>query len=81
MTFDPTVYDRSTVDFQKEPDLPADQWIERFVASMKRLAEKCAAPEFLAEMDEYARGTAPSYLEDRKEYVTPEEAAETDVSY
>lgn len=81
MTFDPSVYDRSSVDFQKEPNLPADQWTERFVAHMKKLAEKCAAPDFLAEMEEYARDTAPSYLEDRKEYVDPEEAAETDVSY
>lgn len=80
MTFDPSVYERIE-DYQKEPDLPADQWTERFVAHMKKLAEKCAAPDFLAEMDEYARDTAPSYLEDRKEYVSPEEAAETDVSY
>jgi len=79
--FDPSVYDRSAVDFQKEPALPADQWIDRFIARMKKIAEKCAAPDFLAEMDDYARDTAPSYLEDRKEYVTPEEAAETDVSY
>jgi hypothetical protein len=80
MSFDPSVYDRSD-DFQNEPNLPADQWIERFVTHMKKIAEKCAAPDFLAEMEEYARDTAPSYLVDRKEYVTPEEAAETDVSY
>lgn len=80
MSFDPSVYER-TEDYQEAPDLPADQWTERFVAHMKKLAEKCAAPDFLAEMDDYARATAPSYLDDRKEYVTPEEAAETDVSY
>jgi hypothetical protein len=80
-TFDPSVYDRSKVDYQKEPQLPDDQWIERFVAHMKKLAEKCAAPDFLAEMDSYARDTAPSYLVTRKEYADPEEAAETDVSY
>ena len=79
--FDPTVYDRSKHDYQREPDLSADQWVERFVTHMKALAKKCAAPDFLAEMDGYARETAPSYLEDRREYVTPEEAAETDVSY
>jgi hypothetical protein len=80
-SFDPSVYDRSPVDYQKEPDLPAEQWIERFVSHMKAVAEKYAAPDFLAEMDGYARETAPSYLEDRKEYVTPEEAADTDVGY
>lgn len=51
------------------------------VARMKALAKRLAAPDFLAEMDGYARDAAPSYLENRKEYVTPEEAAETDVSY
>jgi hypothetical protein len=79
--FDPSVYDRSHVDFQNEPDLSAEKWTGRFVAHMKKLAEKLAAPDFLAEMDDYARDCAPSYLEDRKEYATPEEAAETDVSY
>jgi len=81
MTFDPSVYDHSSEDYQKEPALPDDQWNERFVIHMKKLAEKCAAPDFLAEMDSYARSTAPTYLEDRKQYVSPEEAAETDVSY
>ena len=81
MTFDPAVYARTNEDYQEEPNLPAEQWTERFVVHMKKLAEKCAAPDFLAEMDEYARGTAPSYLETRNEYVSPEEAAETDVSY
>jgi hypothetical protein len=81
MSFDPSIYDRSKVDFQKNPDLPPDQWIERFVAHMKKIAEKCATPDFLAEMDEYARDCAPSYLEERNEYVSPEEAALTDASY
>lgn len=78
MTFDPSVYDPSSVDFQKEPDLTDDQWTERFVAHLKRIGEKQATPEFQAEMDGYARDSAPSYLETRKEYVSPEEAAETD---
>ena len=80
-TFDPSVYDRSSIDYQREPNLPDNEWIGRFVAYMKKLAEKCAAPDFLAEMDSYARDVAPSYLETRKEYESPEEAAETDVSY
>lgn len=81
MTFDPSVYDRSKVDFQNEPNLSAEQWTARFIAHMKKLAEKCAAPDFLAEMDHYAGQTAPEYLVERHEYVSPEEAAETDVSY
>jgi hypothetical protein len=81
MTFDPSIYDRSNEDYQKEPGLPDDQWTERFVARMKKIGEHCASPDFLAEMDSYARDTAPSYLETRKEYVSPEEAAETDASY
>lgn len=77
--FDPSVYDRPDVDFQKEPALPDDRWIERFVTHMKMIAEHAAAPDFLAEMDGYARAVAPSYLVDRKEYVIPEEAAEEDI--
>lgn len=80
MSFDPSVY-QSNEDYQKEPGLSDADWTERFVAHMKKLAEKCAAPDFLTEMDSYARDTAPSYLETRKEYVSPEEAAETDVGY
>jgi hypothetical protein len=80
-SFDPTVYDRPAVNYEKEPDLPADQWIERFVAHLKKIGEKYAAPDFQAEMDGYARDTAPSYLETRNEYTCPEEAAETDASY
>lgn len=78
-SFDPSVYDKPDVDFQTEPDLPDDRWIERFVAHMKAIAERCAAPNFLKEMDGYARDVAPAYLVDRKEYVTPEEAAEEDI--
>jgi hypothetical protein len=81
MTFDPSVYERSKTDYQKEPALPADQWIERFVAHMKELAKTAATPEFLAEMDEYARDVAPSYLAERTDYVDPEEAADIDVGY
>ncbi len=80
MTFDPSVYQTKT-DFQREPDLPKDAWIERFVAHMKELAKTAAAPDFLAEMDKYSRDVAPSYEEQRREYVDPEEAAETDVGY
>ena len=80
MAFNPSFYER-TEDYQREPNLPEDQWIERFVAHMKKIAEKYATPDFLAEMDSYARETAPTYMEDRKEYATPEEAAETDASY
>lgn len=77
--FDPSVYDRPDVDYQRESALPDDQWIERFVTRMKMIAMQVAAPDFLAEMDGYARDVAPSYLVDRKEYVTPEEAAEDDI--
>jgi hypothetical protein len=46
INFDPSVYGRPEHDHQEEPHLPKDQWIERFVARMKKLAEKCAAPDF-----------------------------------
>lgn len=81
MTFDPTVYAKPTVDMQEEPNLPEAQWIERFVAHMKKIGEKQASKSFKAQMDSYARDVAPSYMEDRKEYADPEEAAETDASY
>jgi len=81
MAFDPAVYARTNEDYQQEPNLPADAWVDRFVAHLKKIGEKCATPDFQDEMEEYARDVAPSYLETRNEYVSPEEAAETDASY
>lgn len=78
--FDPRVYDRSNVNYETDPSLSDAEWIERFVAHVKKLGETCAADDFKKELDGYARSTAPSYMETRKEYVNPEEAAETDVS-
>lgn len=81
MTFDPTVYEKPKVDMQEEPNLPEDQWIARFVAFMTTEGMKQASDEFKDELPDYAASVAPSYLVDRKEYVSPEEAAETDMSY
>lgn len=81
MAFDPSAYDRSHVDYQKEPNLSEDQWVERFVARMKKLGETCAKESFKPEVEAYARDCASAYYADRHEYVDPEEAAETDVSY
>jgi hypothetical protein len=80
MTFDPTVYERKQ-DFQREPELSDEQWVERFVAFMIEEGNKQAADEFKAELSEYAKKIASTYLADRKDFVSPEEAAETDMSY
>jgi hypothetical protein len=68
-----------TTDVQKEPALPDEQWIARFIAHMVAVGTKCAAPDF--DVPEYAKQAAPSYLLDRREYIDPEEAADTDISY
>lgn len=81
MTFDPAVYDKPKVDMQNEPGLSDADWLARFVAFMTTEGMKQAADEFKDELPDYAADAAPRYLVDRKEYVSPEEAAETDISY
>lgn len=66
-------------DFQKEPALSDETWLERFIARMIAVGSKCAAPDF--DVPGYAKEAAPSYLVDRQHYVDPEEAADTDISY
>ena len=69
----------SGADFQKDPSLSDEVWLARFVAHMIAIASKCAAPDF--NVAEYAKQAAPTYLPDRRAFVDPEEAAETDISY
>ena len=68
----------SNTDFQTEPKLSPEDWLNRFVARMTN----GLTGEELAEIEEYARNHAgPSYLEERHEYESPEDAADTDISY
>lgn len=78
--FDPAYYDPKT-DYQREPGLTDAEWTDRFIAYMTTEGMKYADDSFKAELPEYARGVAPSYLDTRKEYIDPEEAAWTDISY
>jgi len=80
MAFDPRVYERKT-DFQREPSLSDEKWIERFIAFLVTEGKKNATEDFARELPEYAKRVAPTYLVDRRDYVSPEEAAETDISY
>ena len=81
MPFDPTVYARVT-DHQSEPLLPDSEWIARFVARMVAEGKAgAAADEFLNDLERYANETAASYLQERKGYASPEEAADSDISY
>lgn len=80
MMFDPTVY-QSANDYQREPELSDEEWCKRFAAYIVAEGEKYAADSFKAELAKYGADTARSYLPDRKEYVMPEEAAWTDISY
>lgn len=68
----------TSTDFQTEPRLSNEDWLNRFVARMT----KGLAGEELAEIEDYARNQAgPAYLEERHEYESPEDAADTDISY
>lgn len=79
MTFDPNYYEPKV--FERDPALPEAAWIDRFVAHMLAEGPKQANEEFKAELPQYARKVAPTYLVDRKQYQDPEEAAWTDMSY
>lgn len=81
MTFDPSVYASS--DHQTEPtrSLSEADWVKRFVASVIAQGTDHADDEFKEELPQYAASVAQSYLADRMEYATPEEAAWVDISY
>jgi hypothetical protein len=79
-SFDPSLYDRKT-NIDADPALGEAEWIERFVAHLIAEGTPVADESFKAEVPEYARRVARDYLQTRKDYVTPEEAADTDISY
>ena len=81
MTFDPSVYEKPDHDMQQEPNLSDGEWVERFVAAIIKDGTPRATDDFRRELPEYAQEVASSYLKDRREYVSPEEAAETDIGY
>ncbi|WP_341702562.1 hypothetical protein [Ferrovibrio sp.] len=63
-----------------EPRLSDDEWKERFIKHM--LAKVPPADEVEARTaPDYARQAADAYLPNRDEYDSPEEAADTDISY
>lgn len=82
MTFNPSVYQRpDDFDMQIDPTLPDEAWLERFYAHMIKVGGPVADDKFRSELAAYAKFIAMTYLKDRKEYVDPEEAADTDISY
>lgn len=78
-TFDPSVY--TPKDIEADSSLSDAAWTERFIAHLIKAGSPVADDGFRAELPDYARNVAPAYLETRKEYIDPEEAAETDISY
>jgi hypothetical protein len=63
---------------EKDPALSAETWIARFVSRMVEIGGQVSDAHDVAA---YAKEAAPTYLVDRAEYVDPEEAADTDISY
>lgn len=81
MAFDPERYTKPNVDFQNEPGLTDEQWKARFIAHLIAEGTKAANNDFKPDVPKWAADMAPEYLKDRREYVSPEEAADTDISY
>ena len=66
---------------QEEPGLTDEQWKERFIAHMLKAGLPAASDDFKVDLPKWAADMAPEYVKDRLEYVSPEEAAETDIGY
>jgi hypothetical protein len=79
MAFDPSIY--SAPNCEADATVSDAVWIERFVAHLIKEGSPVADDEFRADLPSYARKVAPDYLKTRGEYIDPEEAAETDISY
>jgi len=81
MGFDPSFYTKPRIDMQAEPGLTDDEWKARFIAHLLEEGARAASDDFKAELPKWAADMAPEYVKDRLEYVSPEEAADTDISY
>lgn len=67
-----------------EPVLTDEQWKQRFIDRMLRVGPEVGtrATEADDQADRaYAKQAAESYVKDRADYGSPEEAADTDISY
>jgi hypothetical protein len=81
MAFVPSFYEKPQANMQTESLLSDEEWKQGFVAHMIEEGTKCADDGFKPEVPDWARQMADSYVKDRAEYVSPEEAADTDISY